>query len=278
MFYSGKYMDLFESAMKILFVKKGYEAFPHLDAMGKRCFGFANGKDGKSYYIPIADTKEAIEAIAEYTNLKKELRIHCVEAVEEFMEYIPEGIVYGPISGEVAVRRVKNLYYRANNCYVYMQAGPGNRYCITDPDGFPVLYYSEEEMRSLLCRERGVLIRLKGNDGMRRKAESAEVIWKEGWKFHRMAAEHGRETTLWKDAFESYDKSASSQIALRYGVMNFLEHMEKIWKLGNDLGVSKNEWDFRKLQCEMMKTAEEGRAEKLPLLEADIWKVLSDEI
>lgn len=278
MFYSGKYLDLFESVMKILFRKKGYEAGSHLDAMGKRCFGFYNREDKKGYYIPIVDTREAVEAIAAYMNLEKKLQVYSLEAVEEVMEYVSEGVVYGPVEEEVAVRRIKNLYYHAENCYVYIQAGPEGMYCVTDPDGFPVLYYSEEEISSLLCRGKGVLIRLKENDGIHRNIESVKVIWRDGWKFHRMATESVRETTLWKDAFESYNGSASSQIALRYGVMNFLEHTEKVWRLGSDLGVNTEEWDFRKLQCEMMKIAEKGQVEKLPLIEAAIWKVLTDEI
>ena len=274
MFYSGKYIDLFESAMKTLFVKKGYGMVPHLDAIGKRCFGFRNRVEEKGYYIPIAGVAEAVKAIAEYTKLEKKLTVRHLETAEEFLKYAAEGIVYGPMDGETAVRQVKNLYYHAENRFVYVQADAEGRYCITDPDGFPVLYYGEGEMREIFSREKGKVIRLQENGGIYRPVENAEAIWRSGWKFHRMAAELDQGTTLCEEAFKGYDGSASSQIALWYGVINFLEHVEKIQNLRYDLGRKKQGNYLRKLQCEMLRIAECGQADRLSSVEAAIWKEL----
>lgn len=274
MFYSGKYIDLFEWAMKTLFVKKGYGMIPHLDAIGKRCFGFCNKEEEKGYYLPIVDITEAVKAIAEYTNLEGKLTVQHLETVEELLEYAAEGIVYGPAEGEVAVRQVKNLYYHAENRFVYLQAGPEGRYCITDPEGFPVLYYRKREMQALFCREKGMVIRLQENDGIHRQIGNAEEIWRRGWEFHRMVAELDQGTTLCEDAFQGYNGSASSQIALRYGVINFLEHVGKIQNLRNELEKEKESSNLRNLQCEMLTIAERGQTDRLSLVEAAIWKEL----
>ena len=273
MFYSGTYIDLFECAMRILFIKKGYGAIPHLDAMGKRCFGFCNGGEGKGYYIPIVGIAEAVGTIAEYTKLEGKLTIQRLETAEEFMEYAAEGIVYGPIKEVVAIRQVKNLYYRAENRYMYIQAESEGGYCVTDPDGFPVLYYREQEMRALFCHEKGIVIRLQENEGMHSHIEDIETIWRNGWEFHGRVVTQQR-TTLCKDAFKGYNGSASSQIALRYGVINFLENVEKIRNLGYDLGRVEKRSNLRKMQCEMLEIAECGQVDRLPSVEAEIWKEL----
>lgn len=277
--YYGKYIDLFEISMKMLFVKKRYGEIPYLDAMGKRSFVFQNGNDGGEYYMPAADVEESVEMIAKYTGIGERLQAWKPKCIEELGKYVEDGIVYGPIRCETAIRRLKNMYYYGANRYIFLQRDSSGRYILADPDGFPELYYTEAEIERLLYEECGVAIRLQECESVHQKALELERIWEDGWKFHREAEGRVEKLTQSRDAFENYDGSSGARLALWIGVQNFLQHTEKIWHLKEEIeGIAQKSSRLLGLQSDMIRAAEEGKAELLPEIEIVIWKELEDEI
>lgn len=278
MFYAGKYIDLFEYAMQMLFLDKRYGKIPYLDVMGKRSFGFRHRRDGRGFYVPIVGTKEAAEAISHQMHLERKLTSYCPETAEDLIKSAAEGIVYGPVERELAVRRIKNLYYHGDNRYLYIKRNSENVYEVTDPDGFPKLRCTETEIRSLYCGKKGMIICLKENDGRFQQIENAENIWQSGWEFHRRIYDSAQDKNMIQGNFESYDGSCSTQIMLLCGVMNFMQHMEKIYGFKRELGRDKGNGSFRDLLCGILEAAERGEVGRLAQIETAIWKELADEV
>ena len=278
MFCAGKSIDLFEYAMEMLFSAKGYGKVSHLDVMGRRCFGFCNRRDGKGFYVPIINIEEAVKAISYSMHLREKLISYCPQTEEELIASAEEGIVYGPVEGELAVRRIRNLYYHGNNRFLYMKKNPDGVFEVMDPDGFPKLRCTENEIRSLFCGRDGRIICLKKNNGRFQQIANAENIWQSGWEFHRRISDSSLDSDVYCRNFESYDGSSSTQITLMCGVMNFMQHMEKIYCLKKELGRDKGNDSFRDLLCDMLEASEHGEVGKLPQIEAAIWKELAHEV
>lgn len=278
MHYTGKYIDKFEAAMQILFMQKGYDKVQHLDAMGKRCFGFCNGKAGIDYYMPIVNIELAIQDIAKYMNLEDRLTIKRMRSEETISVCDEEGIVYGPIIKEIAIRRPYNIYYNGGNRYLFIKK-EGDFYAVTDPDGFPAIYYTKKELEKFFLDEQGMTIRLCESDGGHGKVDDIRKIWNEGWEFYRKTAKYMSRSTERREAFKGYENISSARIALWYGVMNYIQQVEKIWRLHNEIAViSGNEGKLRILESNMINAAENGQVELLPEIESAIWKEMEDEI
>ena len=277
--YYGKYVDLFELSMKMLFVEKGYGEIPHLDAMGKRCFAFQNGYVRGGYYVPVADVETSVQMIAKYMGIGDRFKSWKPKSIEELGKYAEEGIVYGPIGNEIAIRRLKNIYYYGDNRYIYLKRDSSGKYILSDPDGFPALYYTGAELENLLYEECGVAVRLQKCENGYQNVFELERIWEDGWQFHRESVGRVEKLTQYLKAFEGYDGSSGARVALWTGVQNFLQHTEKIWNLKEEIKATvKKSGRLLGLQSDMIRAAEEGKAGLLPAIETAIWKELQDEI
>lgn len=278
MYYTGKNIDTFEAAMQMLFIHNGYGIINHIDAMGKRCFGFYNGRSSNSYYIPVVNIETAIRAIAGHMDLEGRLTAKRLSVPENIMACGERGIVYGPVTGESIIRRVQNLYYSGENRFFFIKKEVGESYIIADPDGFPAAYYTKEEMEKFFLKEDGVTVMLAKNDGQHGKNGSIKKIWTEGWEFYRKKARYIERATGNIKSFDGFGGRSGERIALRCGVANYIQQMEKIWYLrGQIIGKQKDDGGLRLLQSNMQNEAEHGRIELLPEIETAIWKEIADE-
>lgn len=279
MYYTGKHIDTFAPAMQTLFQRNGYGVVPHLDAMGKRCFGFYNGITGTDYYMPVINTEEAVRSIAEHMGLEDKLIVYRSMCAALLKECPGAGMIYGPIVGELVLRRPRDLYYHGGNRYIFIQREQRGTYHVTDPDGFPGLCFTEEELESVFHAERGVGIVLQPKVAEAIKALDVARIWRDGVAFLRETAWRMSCFTQRQEAFVCYQDTASLRIALWYGVINFVQQIERVWILRDEvLGHRRDDRRFRILQSAMIHAAEQGNVSTLPELEASVWKEIEYEV
>ncbi len=279
MHYFGKYIDTFEMAMQMLFIQKGYGQIKHLDAMGKRCFGFYNGTNGENYYIPVVEIEAAINAIARHMNLENRLTAKHLVGMEAVQACDEGGIVYGPVVEESIICQPANMYYHGKNRFFYIRRESENYYTITDPDGFPGVIYTKKELEHFFLAERGMTISLYKNDGVHGEEGNIEEIWNEGLSFYTKVVESVERTTAKKESFNDYIDISSKRIALWYGVMNYIQQIEKVRELHIQVkNMQTDDRTIRKLQSDMLKEAEKGKISALSEIEQTIWKEIVDGI
>ncbi len=275
--YTGKYIDSFAAAMQMLFLQKGYGEIRHLDAMGKRCFGFCNGTDGYSWYLPAADVETAVLGIARQINLEGKLTAGKSRVMERLHD---DGcIVYGPVTLESVVQRPDAMYYHGGNRFFYISREEESVYAVTDPHGFPAVLYTQPELEGLFRAENGTAVSVCESDGVHGRGEDPGEIWRAGLAFHQEIAAKAAASTLKRESFTSYADLSSRRIALWYGVINCIQQTEKAWHLGRQaMGAYGDERRLRELQSGMLKAAETGEIRLLPEIEHAIWKEIIDEI
>lgn len=277
--YFGKYIDTFEMAMQMLFIQKGYGQIKYLDAMGKRCFGFYNGTNGENYYVPVVKIEAAIDAIARHMSLENRLIAKHLVGMEAVQACDEGGIVYGPVAEESIICQPANMYYHGKNRFFYIRRESGNYYTITDPDGFPGVIYTKKELERFFLVESGITISLYENDGVHGEKGNIGKIWNEGLSFYTKVIKSVERTTAKKESFDDYNDISSKRIALWYGVVNYIQQIEKVRELHTQVKkVQADDRTIRKLQSDMLKEAEKGKTSSLSEIEHTIWKEIVDEI
>ncbi len=275
--YVGKYMDTFEAAMQMLFLQKGYGKITHLDAMGRRCFAFCHGTDGYGWYLPVVGAERAVHDIAIQMKLENRLTAGRFPAMERLRE--EGGIVYGPVARAAVLQRPDIMYYHGENRFFYISREEGDVYAVTDPSGFPGVLCTEAELEEFFRVENGITVSLCENDGLQGQGADLKQIWSLGVAFHREMTGNAENSTLKKESLDAYVHLSSSRIALWYGVINFIQQTEKVFRLRTQVGGSGgSDRKLRELQSGMLKAVEEEKVYLLPETEQAIWKEIMDEI
>jgi len=282
-YYTGKYVDTFEAAMGMLFGQMGYSEIKYLNAVGKRCFGFRNGAGRGEYYLSLVGIEEAVDAIARHAGLKDRIKVWRTGDMDSvsIAEHTAQGIVCGPVNEALAVRQLKNIYYRGENHYLFIKKESEDRYVIADPEGFSALLYTKEDIMGVFQQEKnGVIIGLRENDGGCQETPDLKEIWDEGCIFHREISCRQPDSTECAEAFAGYENITSLRTALWYGVMNFLQQTERLWELKREAGILQEYHDehLRILQSDMTEAAENGEVTRLAEIESAIWKEIIDEV
>lgn len=244
------------------------------DCVSLRAFGFCAEGVAEEWFRPLIDTESAVRTLGEATGFPFSADCFYKEALT--IE-LPETFVFGPVKNGIAAPAVSDRYYRGGGRYVFVQRR-GEKYQVFDPWGFPGLWMTQNELLSLAgCQTdcRIIYPREAGGNRSRIPRElSCEIILTRGVEYHKMIRE--REERSIAEAAGRYTGLQSERTALRYGILNMIQMLDKVFLLVAKCGYQdiKTEYDERKQR--LFRMAESGNIGELPGILACIWRSLEN--
>lgn len=276
MFYVGKTIDTFCSALNQLMEYKRLPKISSPDCISLRAFGFCADGGAAEWFRPLIDTESAVRHLGEAT----EIPLSAVRLGKDSrMMELPEAFVFGPVKYGIAAPAVSDHYYRGSGRYLFARRQE-KEYEVFDPWGFPGFWMAREELLSLADHQPGcgmVFLR-DGSDHRKRipRELSCETVLRRGIEYHKEICDLEKRSIA--GAVRRYAGVQSEKIALRYGILNMIQMLDKVFLLAVKCGRQdiKPEYDERKQR--LFRMAETGNIEELPDILTCIWRSLeSDE-
>lgn len=275
MFYTGKTIDTFGPALDQLME---YERLPKInsaDCVSLRAFGFCADGSAEEWFRPLIDTESAVRRLGEATGLP-------FAAVRPGKESgrteLPEAFVFGPVKYGVAAPAVSDRYYRGGGRYLFARRRE-KEYEVFDPWGFPGLWMTQEELLSLADHQSDCCVICLREEGCHRsrisRELSCETVLRRGVEYHKEIRDLEAQSIA--GAARRYAGAQSERIALRYGILNMIQMLDKVFLLATKCGRQdiKTEYDERKQQ--LFRIAESGNIGELPGILTCIWRSLEND-
>lgn len=275
MFYIGKTIDTFCPALNQLMEYEGLPKISSPDCVSLRAFGFCADGGAEEWFRPLIDTESAVGKLGEAAevpfstiHLRKEL---CT------ME-LPETFVFGPVKDGIAAPAVSDRYYRGGGRYLFARRRE-KKYEVFDPWGFPGLRMTQEELLSLDDHQSDCcIIYLRERSGHRKHISrelSCETILKRGVEYHKAIGDFEERNIT--GAVGRYTGSQSERIALRYGILNVIQMLDKVFLLVEKCGHQDIKMEYDKKKQWLFRIAESGNIGELPGILTCIWRSLEND-
>ena len=275
MFYIGKMIDTFCPALDQLME---YERLPKIssaDCVSLRAFGFCADGGAKEWFRPLLDIESAVRNLSDAAGLPF-LAVHVCKGSDR-ME-LPEAFVFGPAKSGIAAPAVSDRYYRGDGRYLFVQHRE-KKYQIFDPWGFPGMWMTREELLSLADSQIGCFIICLQGEGMDRNGLSREVscetILERGIKYHKEIKECEYQSI--KGAVRRYAGTQSERIALRYGILNMIQMLDKVFLLAANCGRQDIKTEYDEIKQQLFRMAESANIRELPGTLVSIWRSLEND-
>lgn len=274
MFYIGKTIDTFCPALNQLMEYEGLQKISSPDGISLRAFGFCADGGAAEWFRPFIDTESAVKKLGEGAELPISAVCLCKGSC---MMKMPEAFVFGPVKNGIAAPAVSDCYYTGGGRYLFVQRRE-KEYQVFDPWGFPGLWMTQEEMLSAAdCQTGCYIIYLREESGRRNcisQELSCETILRRGVEYHKEIRD--LEERSISGAVRRYTGAQSERTALRYGILNMIQMLDKVFLLAVKCGRQdiKKEYDEKK-QC-LFRMAESGNIRELPGILTCIWRSLEN--
>lgn len=275
MFYIGKTIDTFSPALDQLME---YEKLPKIssaDCVSLRAFGFCADGGAEEWFQPLIDTESAVRKLGEAS----EVPFLTVRLGKESCRIeLPEAFAFGPVKYGIAAPAVSDSYYRGGGRYLFARRRE-KEYEVFDPWGFPGLRMTQEELLSLADHQSDCcIICLREEDCHRSRISrelSCETVLRQGVEYHKEIRD--LEARSIEGAVRRYAGAQSERIALRYGILNMIQMLDKVFLLAAKCGRQdiKTEYDERKQL--LFRMSESGNIGEIPRILTCIWRSLEND-
>lgn len=275
MFYIGKTIDTFSPALDQLME---YEKLPKIssaDCVSLRAFGFCADGGAEEWFRPLIDTESAVRKLGEAS----EVPFLAVRLGKESCRIeLPEAFAFGPVKYGIAAPAVSDSYYRGGGRYLFARRRE-KEYEVFDPWGFPGLRMTQEELLSLADHQSDCcIICLREEDCHRSRIFrelSCETVLRQGVEYHKEIRD--LEARSIEGAVRRYAGAQSERIALRYGILNMIQMLDKVFLLAAKCGRQdiKTEYDERKQL--LFRMSESGNIGEIPRILTCIWRSLEND-
>ena len=275
LFYIGKTIDTFCSALDQLME---YERLPKIssaDCVSLRAFGFCADGGAEEWFRPLIDTESAVRRLEEAAELPFS---SVCPGKESGGTELPEAFVFGPVKYGIAAPAVSDRYYRGGGRYLVARRRE-KEYEVFDPWGFPGLWMTQEELLSLADHQSDCCIICLREEGCHRsrisRELSCETVLRQGVEYHKEIRD--LEARSIEGAVRRYAGAQSERIALRYGILNMIQMLDKVFLLAAKCGRQdiKTEYDERKQL--LFRMSESGNIGELPRILTCIWRSLEND-
>lgn len=274
MFYIGKTIDTFCPALNQLMEYEGLSGISSPDCISMRAFGFRADGEAAEWFRPFIDTESAVRKLA----VAEALPISAVRTGKELhMMKTPEAFVLGPVKSGIAAPMISDRYYRGGGRYLFVQRKE-KKYQVFDPSGFPGLWMTQEELLSAAdCQKECCIIYLRKENADRSSVSpefSCETILRQGIEYHNGIRDLEERSIT--EAVSRCTGAQSERIGIRYGVLNMIQMLDKVFLLAAECGRQdiKKEYDEKKQRLFHM--AESGDIGELPGILTCIWRSLEN--
>ena len=254
MFYTGKTLDTFCPALDQLME---YERLPKIssaDCVSLRAFGFCADGGAEEWFRPLLDTESAVRNLSDAAGLPF-LAVHVCKGSDR-ME-LPEAFVFGPAKSGIAAPAVSDRYYRGDGRYLFVQHRE-KKYQDSQIGCFIICLQGEGMDRNGLSRE-----------------VSCETILERGIKYHKEIKECEYQSI--KGAVRRYAGTQSERIALRYGILNMIQMLDKVFLLAANCGRQDMKTEYDEIKQQLFRMAESANIRELPGTLVSIWRSLEND-
>ena len=275
LFYIGKTIDTFCPALEQLMEYERLPKISSVDCVSLRAFGFCSDGGAEEWFRPLIDTESAVRKLGEVA----EVPFSVVRLGKESSRMeLPEAFVFGPVKYGIAAPAVSDRYYRGGGRYLFAQRREMG-YEVFDPWGFPGLRMTQEELLSLADYQSGCCIIYLRKENCHRSRMSRglsceTVLWR-GVEYHKEIRD--LEARSIEGAVRRYAGAQSERIALRYGILNMIQMLDKVFLLAAKCGRQdiKTEYDERKQL--LFRMSESGNIGEIPRILTCIWRSLEND-
>lgn len=268
MYYQGKRIDTFEPAMYQLMANKGMGHVSDFDCASLRAFGFRADETIENWFCPFIETEDSIWA------LRKASRIpfSVFRLNREKKPELPVEFVLGPVRKGVAAPDICEYYYNGRGRYLFVRK-LGAQYEVYDPHGFPGLQMSYAELSCIMESSEVCCVYLEPNECIQNAREfKAEILLKHGLRYHDKIQE--MERTSIDSAARRYVDSQSGRIALRHGMLNLIQMLDKVFGLAGTCGLTQAQAEYVERKQKLFHMAEDGIIVGLSDELSYIWEIL----
>lgn len=270
MYYAGKMLDLFESAMNQMLENAGIGKVNYLDCISRRSFGFTAGIEEKERFCPYI----ALEEAASHLSLELGIKLVCRKIMS--IGEIPrceKPMVLGPLKEGVAVKGIREYYYNGKCHYIFVEKIEGERFRAFDPRGIPGLYVPKEKMTGIIAMSKPYIIYLEDFRKNCREPESSH-IFKEGIKYHNRIKRNESEEI--KNIIQMYKKGRGNSLSLQYGILNACLQIDKNFLLAEECGKISETVERKYYICKqsLYKAVQNEKIETIPEIWNRIWELL----
>ena len=275
LFYIGKTIDTFCPALDQLME---YERLPKInsaDCVSLRAFGFCADGGAEEWFRPLIDTESAVRRLGEATGLPfAAVRPGKGSGRSE----LPEAFVFGPVKYGIAAPAVSDRYYRGGGRYLFARRRE-KEYEVFDPWGFPGLWMTQEELLSLADHQSDCCIICLREEGCHRsrisRELSCETVLRRGVEYHNEIRDLEAQSIA--GAARRYAGAQSERIAFRYGILNMIQMLDKVFLLAGKCGRQDVKTEYTEKKQRLFRMMESGNIEELPDILAYIWRSLEND-
>lgn len=225
--YHGKSIDSFESAMTMLLINNGYSSIPHIDCISQRCFAFrVINNEMRNWLIPAIEPAKAVEKVFELAGIQNMAEI--IQNDSEIYDAMEQGCLLGPIEERIRYG-VSNIYYEGKKKYIYICGKNRDYFIIHDPDGFPMRFMKQGEIRNTYLITNGcIAVRLLHGGNQIVEFDFSKILI-EGMRCRKKLDD-------WNDiekliAIHSFNLPRRQELSLHFGLYNYLLQTNKIIEL-----------------------------------------------
>ncbi len=273
--YMGKMIDTFCPALTQLMEYEGLPKIGSLDCVSLRAFGVCADGGTEEWFRPLIDTESAIRIFGEVAGLSfSAVRLRGGSCMME----LPETFVLGPVKVGIAVPSLIDRYYRGSGRYLFVWR-QNDKYQVFDPWGFPGLWMEQEELLALTDHQSDcciIFLRREGGHRVRTfRGFSCETIMKRGIEYHKEIKDVEEKSII--GAVRRYTGAQSERIALRYGILNMIQMLDKVFLLAVKCGWRDIKMEYDENKQHLFRMAESGNIEALPVILTCIWRSLEND-
>lgn len=267
MMFTGKHGDTFEMAFAQLLACANQKKNPWVDCAALRCFGFRADGGMEVWFQPLISLPDAAAALSEALAVK----LHCERVKEPFR--VPENsFMLGPLTDGIAVPELRDSYYHGNGRFLLVKKTQAEQVEVFDPRGFDGLLLPYGELERRLPLQGAFCLWLCGVDESRVSAGPEELLYR-GLEYHDNVT--SEELCELERVRSNYVANSRNEIALRYGILNMVQQLDKVFSLAEACGWKTSE-QYREEKQALFACGFEGDVSELPETVSRIWRILNE--
>lgn len=271
MTFTGKHGDTFEAAFTQLLVCIGRTHIPWIDCAGLRCFGFQADGSMETWFQPYGSLPDTVAALSDALAVK--LHSQREQAGKGFR--FPNGcdaVLIGPLLDGAAVSELQDSYYHGNGRFLVVKKASEEQVEIFDPRGFDGLLVPYDKLELPVSAQGAFSLWLSACESPR-MVLSPEELLRRGLAYHDSIA--GEELCSLERACGRYTANARNELTLRYGVLNMLQQLDKVFSLAETCGW-KTALSYREKKQALFTCGLTGNVFNLPEAVIRIWRILDE--
>lgn len=212
--YTGKFLDGFDYAVRLLFAQAGIPQIPSPDCISHRNLGFVLAGSPMNWFRPVLRWERYLPTLGRNLGCAEDIFYGPASSfpVEELP--FPNSVLFGEVPLPASEQGIRGKFYHGVSGFLLCRRSKEGILFLHDPSGCPRIESTPEELLALLRGCDGFFLTL-------RRRPACQPAPKAALRREAVSLREVCTRALFADAAGFSDWNPSKKIALRYGLMHY---------------------------------------------------------